>query len=302
MGLGVHEILLLAKVLKNENPSGRCLTFGVQGVDGQYDDIAHMLKAEGYPYTDLSPDAREIDDNTQFGASLHQTSFFKMLGFTDVDSLDFYSIESPTYVVDLNKPITEDLLGLYDLVYDGGTTEHIFDTRQVLTNAVRLIKPNGLIVHDLPMSGLVNHGFYQFSPCLFYDFYGCNGFEIIKCYIYVRDRILGMVRYAEYDPSMVLPESFGNKTAGLCLCVRKTSEEDTIRIPNQGDSSMATLEPDSAPPSCQTDLVDKVRPLARKLPPLFARIGWWAYCKLRSRRLRMKRLCRSEPLFRKRPI
>lgn len=68
----------------------------------------------------------------------------------------------------------------YDLVVDNGTMEHVFNVQQFLFNSSKLVKKNGFIIHINPLSGFINHGFYQVSPTLYKDFYASNGFSCIS--------------------------------------------------------------------------------------------------------------------------
>ena len=119
----------------------------------------------------------DFKEYSEYGTCLHPETLFKMLGFDVVDTIDLYPNENPTHVLDLNLPLPESMYGNYDFILDGGTMEHCFNVPEVFFNTVRLLKPGGIVLHFNPISGMVNHGFYQFSPTLYYDFYQANGFD-----------------------------------------------------------------------------------------------------------------------------
>lgn len=106
--------------------------------------------------------------------------FFRfMLGAEMVTSIDYSSYEEAEVVIDLNKPIPAELCQRFDVVIDGGTMEHVFDVRQVLSNYMNMVKSGGHIFIIVPANNLVGHGFYQFSPELFYrSFSKENGFDV----------------------------------------------------------------------------------------------------------------------------
>jgi SAM-dependent methyltransferase len=108
------------------------------------------------------------------------SSFFALYGDTQVDVIDFAQYEGSELIHDMSTPIPDDFAGRYDLVIDAGTTEHIFDFSTALSNCVRMLKVGGLVYHNVPMN-MLNHGFYNFSPTLFFDFYEDNGFETLGC-------------------------------------------------------------------------------------------------------------------------
>lgn len=78
-------------------------------------------------------------------------------------------------VFDLNYPQT---FGQYGLVLDCGTTEHCFNVSQALLNAANAVREGGYIFHTPPLN-MMNHGFYNLNPTLFYDFYMQNEWELL---------------------------------------------------------------------------------------------------------------------------
>jgi len=92
-----------------------------------------------------------------------------------VDSIDFSGYQGSTYVGDLGEQLpthlNESMSKKYDLVIDFGTIEHIYNVPIALFNASTFLNKNGLIIHALVSNNWVNHGFYQFSPDLFYTLY-----------------------------------------------------------------------------------------------------------------------------------
>ncbi len=86
-----------------------------------------------------------------------------------VDSFDNSGYERATHIADLGAPMA--YYEGYDTVFDGGTLEHIYNIPQALLNASMLCKPGGQILHVLPANNMCGHGFWQFSPELFFSLY-----------------------------------------------------------------------------------------------------------------------------------
>ncbi len=106
--------------------------------------------------------------------------FFEMLGARRVDSLDFSTFEGASIQHDLNQPIPASLHGQFDLVFDGGSLEHVFNFPQALKNCMELVKPNGHFVQVSNANNFMGHGFWQISPELVYRSMNLqNGFQII---------------------------------------------------------------------------------------------------------------------------
>jgi len=100
----------------------------------------------------------------------------KCLGAVIVDSYDYSGYEGATHVVDLNKTLQPEKR--YDTIIDCGCTEHIYNAPQALKNISLLCDDGGQIVHVLPANNFCGHGFWQFSPELFFSLYSAaNGYR-----------------------------------------------------------------------------------------------------------------------------
>ena len=103
-------------------------------------------------------------------------------GARTVDSVDASAYEQATLLHDMNLPWAEGQpgLGSYDAVLDFGCLEHVFDFPVAWRNCVALCRVGGHLFHSLPANNLSGHGFYQFSPELFFNLYQAkNGFELL---------------------------------------------------------------------------------------------------------------------------
>ena len=106
--------------------------------------------------------------------------FFEMLGARRVDSLDFSTFEGATVQHDLNLPIPNSLHGQYDLVFDGGSLEHVFNFPQALKSCMEMVRPGGHLVQVSNANNFMGHGFWQVSPELMYRAMSpANGFEVV---------------------------------------------------------------------------------------------------------------------------
>lgn len=145
----------------------------------------------GYPDLTISKDeASEIFEGVDFSGALtnaqsrewHGLNFdpvdgewlLKQAGVERLDILDKKTWRGTEIEGDLNDALE---LGPYDLVIDHGTIEHCMNIGQALKNLAQSVSVGGCIFHGTPMT-MLNHGFYNVSPTLFYDFYVRNGFRI----------------------------------------------------------------------------------------------------------------------------
>jgi hypothetical protein len=103
----------------------------------------------------------------------------RLLGAVDPQSLDASDFEGSTLVHDLNQPVPEDWRGRYSLVWDGGTLEHVFSFPTALRNAMQLTRVGGHLITMSPANNWMGHGFFQFSPELWFRALSPeNGFEM----------------------------------------------------------------------------------------------------------------------------
>lgn len=104
---------------------------------------------------------------------------FTMLGATAVHSMDYSAFEGATHIHDLNKPVGPDVINKYSLVFDGGTLEHVFNFPVAIRNCMMMVAPGGHFVAVTPANNHCGHGFYQFSPELFFSLFRPeNGFTV----------------------------------------------------------------------------------------------------------------------------
>jgi SAM-dependent methyltransferase len=172
MGISHHEARALVELYKRNGPFGRTATLGRQD--------QHLTTAS----------LRRLLDKLEVAAGLNPQgvaehgfpsadAFLKTLGATEVISFDCADYEGASIVHDMNLPVPVHFRESFDLVYDGGTLEHIYNFPQAVTNCMDMLKVSGLLVASNPANNFLGHGFYQFSPELFYRLFSPeNGFRV----------------------------------------------------------------------------------------------------------------------------
>jgi SAM-dependent methyltransferase len=113
--------------------------------------------------------------------------FLELLGARSISSIDASPFEGATLTHDMNQPIPLALRGAFDTVIDGGCLEHIFDLPRALRNCMEMVRVGGHFVSIAPANNCMGHGFYQFSPELFFRVLSPeNGYrveQIVACEI-----------------------------------------------------------------------------------------------------------------------
>jgi hypothetical protein len=241
MGLPRPALRLLARRFKKEPFAGPLLTLGRQGVLATLEEMRGVLEEEGILPAALPAgmDARTNIPSWRGTWSERYASdvaFFALLGLRDVKALDFSDYEGPDIVCDLNEPVPPELRGRFATVLDGGTLEHVFDVRQALANVSLMLAPGGTVIHIVPVNNQVGHGFYQFSPTLFFDYYKANGFERLEGFLIDETRWLGAWDVYELPESGCarLPQLVSATRLHCVFVARKTVASTSGRAPSQG--------------------------------------------------------------------
>ena len=164
----LNAILLSCKYIKNKT---NLLTLGRQQI--------HTIKE------------LNIDIGNKFNIDLSSIiygnyceNFFRSIGFENVESIDNSNYENAKYIYNLNYPILEEFKNKYDYIYDGGTTEHIFNIPQVFENIIDMLNIDGLFISVTCNNNFSGHGMYQFSPELYLSCFNKKyGMEIVDIYI-----------------------------------------------------------------------------------------------------------------------
>jgi SAM-dependent methyltransferase len=109
-------------------------------------------------------------------------TFFRKIGFTTVDSIDVSDFENATIVQDLAGALPKNLERKFDVIYDGGTCEHIFDLPTAYRNIHKMLKPGGVLIGHSPCNNWINHSFYQINPEMVYGFWQKTmGYQLLHC-------------------------------------------------------------------------------------------------------------------------
>lgn len=167
--------------------SGSVATLGRQHIYFTWDEFRQFARKAGVPVgSAIVPKLHREPALSKRGYASDGT-ILRGLGFSDCVTIDFSSYEDADEILDLNEEQTPThLQNRFDLVLDLGTMEHVFQTRNVLANMHRMVKTGGRIIHLSPAADYLDHGFYNFSPTLFEDYYRTNKYLLhhvwVCCY------------------------------------------------------------------------------------------------------------------------
>lgn len=111
------------------------------------------------------------------------------LGYPVIEAMDFTAQEGAEHVHDLNLPLRPELHGQFDLVIDGGTTEHIFHIGTALDTCHQLLKPGGVMMAYIAADGWFGHGFFQTGPDVPWRYWHhARGYEMLEVSLAPREK------------------------------------------------------------------------------------------------------------------
>jgi hypothetical protein len=156
---------------------------------------------------------------------IETSDFFKKLN-CDSDYFDFSEIRGGEIITDLNMPIDEKYHGQYDLIVDTGTLEHCFNVGVAFNNMCKLSSVGGLILSAAPMTK-INHGFWNFSPCAYENYFSQNKFKILFLGAFYKEK------------GKIIKIQISANTRQICpaesalLCVARRLVSSTFNLPIQ---------------------------------------------------------------------
>ena len=166
----------------------KTLTISQQAVYADEKQVKNILLKNNIKIKKIDPSfdkKNKIPDwfNTKYDKNINAQYLFSLFGSDQVFSSDSSKYENSDLVIDLNNRVNNKLINKFDNIVDIGTLEHVFDTCSALENYIRMLKKGGYLLIAVPCSNMIDHGFYTFSPTLFYDYFTCNNFKVLSSYL-----------------------------------------------------------------------------------------------------------------------
>ena len=162
MGINVNGALFLAYAKSLGVDFRRTMMIGRQNLYLTHEEMAYALGAFGQ-----RPDADVLTEICD-GSAGFSDNLLRHLGARDVHALDYSSYQSPTHIHDMNEPVIESMNEQYTVVLDGGSLEHVFNFPVAIRNCMEMLAVGGHYLAITPANNFFGHGFYQFSPELYF--------------------------------------------------------------------------------------------------------------------------------------
>ena len=198
MGFDVQSLTFLLEASRDGVSFEDCLTLGRQGLAVTRRQLRTAFARAGRPVDDDT--ARRLLANPEGGQAGYAETFLRHCGAARITSLDCRDYEGATLIHDLNVPVPDTMASRFSCVIDGGTLEHIFNVPVALASCMRMVRTGGHLLVIAPANNQMGHGFYQFSPELFWTVLSePYGFAIER--MFVSEIRPGAPRYVVANPS-----------------------------------------------------------------------------------------------------
>ena len=182
------------------------------------------------------------------GSDGYAERFLAHLGARRTESIDCSDFECATVTHDMNTPISSEFAERYSAVFDGGSLEHIFNFPTAIRNCMEMVRVGGHYLAITPANNFFGHGFYQFSPELYFSVLSPeNGFEIERMLAY-EDRA-DAPWYAVRSPREVRGRVTltNSEPVFLLVIARRTARKPIFEHTPQQSDYLARWAPDEAP-------------------------------------------------------
>jgi hypothetical protein len=178
MGLDANGTRFLLYAATQGVHFDRTATIGRQGLHVTPESLRENLSRFGHRVSE-----KDVEDMLANGG--YAEPFLRLLGAREVRSFDASSYEQATDVADFNRPVHVRHKSRFTAVVDAGTLEHIFNFPVAIQNCMEMIEVGGHFVAITPANNFFGHGFYQFSPELFFRLFSeRSGFRLQRMIVF----------------------------------------------------------------------------------------------------------------------
>lgn len=176
MGVNKNSIYTIRYAAKHGVNFDHMVTIGRQG--------CHKITGKEIKKRFPKEKQAEIIEYLTAEKTMYAEKIFQCFGAKKVDSIDYSDYEQATIIHDMNLPIGENMKNKFSCVWDGGTLEHVFNFPTAIRNCMDMVQKDGHLILETPANNFFGHGFYQFSPELFFSLLDKqNGFMDTKIFI-----------------------------------------------------------------------------------------------------------------------
>lgn len=186
--------------------------------------VKNLFRAFGKP----EPPQDMLDRFANWKGSAKE--LYTALGFNfcciDVDP-QFDSIR-----LDLNfDTLPPEHVGKYDFVTNHGTSEHLLNQQNFFTVVHDLTKPGGLMLHAVPFTAHIEHGFFNYQPNFFESLARYNSYKLLGILVGPGWQAASLI---PWEPDILDYMVINSKTTHLLVAILQKMYDKPFSVPFQG--------------------------------------------------------------------
>ncbi len=152
------------------------------------------------------------------------------LGFR-YDCVDF-DAKFGALTLDINfDAVPADYRGRYGLTTNHGTTEHVLNQYNAFKMVHDFTKPGGLMMHAVPFTVHLDHGFFNYQPNFFEALARFNSYRTFGIWVLVDWTLTSFI---PWEPRLLDFLAMNSKTTHLLLVVQQKMYDTEFCVPIQG--------------------------------------------------------------------
>lgn len=226
MGLG-PPILALYTQLKRLGVFDNVSAVMELGAQNVWCPRPHIVYELFRAFDKAAPDAAMVQRFAEWKGSARELHAALGLGYACID-LDPSFNSLP---LDLNFDETPaEHVGRYDLVTNHGTSEHIMNQYNVFKMMHDLTRPGGFMLHAVPFTVHLEHGFFNYQPNFFQALARYNSYKVVGLWVGPDWQLASLV---PWEPSLLDYLVLNAKTTHLLVAMLQRVHETPFCVPFQ---------------------------------------------------------------------
>jgi len=129
----------------------------------------------------------------------------------------------------------------YGLVTNHGTSEHLINQLNVFEMMHDFVRPGGVMVHAVPFTVHLDHGFFNYQPNFFECLARCNSYETLGLWV---GPDWSLASFIPWDPALLDFLTLNSKTTHLLVATLRKMYDRPFCVPFQ--EQYESMVPDAA--------------------------------------------------------
>lgn len=208
---------------------GEANWFGDMPVQQLANDIEALVGDESTKNRLLSDLEKAQQDPGPAGQRQIAKIFYStLLDQESLTAIDLFGSDE-ALMLDVNQPLA--LGKQFDICFNFGTAEHVFNLFQLFKSVHEATRPGGLMIHGTALSGWYDQGFYNFKPEYYWALAAKNGYEVLAM-VYAELHPLKMLEIQSREDFMAMVKEGRISNDSLLYAVmKKPAGNSEFQIP-----------------------------------------------------------------------